>query len=71
MQLLYTEGETFERNGHRVEILRDVPWNGWPNFGDILVDGVPLKSGDSGPRVSWQWDELCARADARKRRAGR
>ena len=65
--LLYRRGETFTRNGHQIEITRDVPWNGWPLRGDILVDGAALKSGDSGSRVSWQYDEMMARHNARRK----
>jgi hypothetical protein len=64
--LFYKKGETFRRNGHKVEITRDIPWNGWPLWGDILVDGVALKSGDTGSRVNWQFAELQHRAKARK-----
>ena len=62
IDLLYRKGETFTANGHAVEVTRDVPLSGWPRWGDILVDGVALKSGDSGPRVSWQWAEAIRRA---------
>ncbi len=67
--LLYRQGETFERNGHQIEITRDVPWSGWPLWGDVLVDGVALKSGDSGSRVSWQGPEMMTRAKARRKAA--
>ena len=69
MDLLYHIGETFERNGHQVLITRDVPWSGWPRWGDILVDGAALKSGDSGSRVSWQGKELITRSKLRRRPA--
>ena len=68
-ELIYRRGETFQRNGHQIEITRDIPWNGWPLWGDILVDGVALKPGDSGSRVSWQWPESLARAKLRKKAA--
>lgn len=28
--LIYQKGETFVRNGHSIEITRDIPWRGWP-----------------------------------------
>lgn len=66
MELLcYRAGETFERNGHHIEITRDSPWNSWGRWGDILVDGVALKPGDSGSRVNWQFDEMKRRYRAR------
>jgi hypothetical protein len=68
-ELLYRKGEKFTANGHQIEITRDVPWSGWPRWGDILVDGVALKSGDSGSRVSWQGRDQMRRSRLRSRAA--
>ena len=67
--LVYQRGEKFLRNGHQIEIVRNVPWNGWPLWGDVLVDGVALKSGDTGSRVNWQWPEIVSRHAKRRKAA--